>query len=81
MNGQPEITNLLRSLKPFVNKQGVLALDTLENVFAILDDPKMKTLSSNLESFSILRKEQRQKPENTEAEKSNLLHSFLKLRR
>ena len=29
MTGQPEINNFLRSLKPFVNQEGVAALETL----------------------------------------------------
>jgi len=58
LSGQTEIINFLRSLKPFVNKQGVEALNTLENVFDLLNDPKVGQLTSSVQSFSNLRKEQ-----------------------
>lgn len=60
MKVQPEVINFLRSLKPFVNQQGVVALTTLENVFEILEDPKVQTLFKNMETFSSLMKSQKQ---------------------
>lgn len=69
MAGQTEMINFLRSLKPFVNKQGVAALDTLENVFDILDDPKVERLNSNIQSFSNLRKQQVLQAKEKEREK------------
>ncbi|HHW06960.1 MAG TPA: hypothetical protein GXX34_05425 [Clostridia bacterium] len=56
MKIQPEFLNLLRSLKPFVNEQGVVALTTLENVFEILEDPKVQALYKNMETFAAMRK-------------------------
>lgn len=58
MSGQEEIINFLRSLKPFVNKQGVAALNTLENVFDLMNDSKVEQLTTNIHNFSNLRKEQ-----------------------
>lgn len=56
MKIQPEFLNLLRSLKPFVNEQGKVALATLENVFEILEDPKVQSLYQNMETFAHLMK-------------------------
>ena len=58
MSGQTEFINFLKSLKPFVNKQGVAALDTLENFFEILEDPKVQRLTNNIQTFTALRKEE-----------------------
>ena len=56
MTGQTEIIGFLQSLKPFVNKQGIVALNTLENIFNLLSDPKVEELTSNVQSFTNLRK-------------------------
>jgi len=63
MKPQPEFINLLRSLKPFVNEQGKVALTTLENVFEILEDPKVQSLYQNMETFAQLMKAQRPGPD------------------
>lgn len=67
MKIQPEVVNFLRSLKPFVNQQGVVALTTLENVFEILEDPKVETLFKNMETFSTLMKSQKQEDDGEKA--------------
>lgn len=67
MKIQPEVVNFLRSLKPFVNQQGVVALTTLENVFEILEDPKVETLFKNMETFSALMKTPKQEDEGEKA--------------
>lgn len=60
MYSQPEVMNFLRSLKPFVNQQGVAALETLETVFELMDDPKVQALNRNVETFRAMMKTQTQ---------------------
>ena len=60
MSSQPEVINLLRSLKPFVNQQGVVALETVESMFELLDDPKVQAFNRNVATFKSLMKVQYQ---------------------
>ncbi|HHX50184.1 MAG TPA: hypothetical protein GX711_01955 [Clostridia bacterium] len=65
MTGQPEINNFLRSLKPFVNQEGVTALEALENFFDLLDDPKVQSFANNVRTFTTMMRE-KTKGEKTE---------------
>lgn len=78
MSEQTEMINFLRSLKPFVNKQGVAALETLENVFDLLEDPKVERLNSNIQAFSALRKEQGLQEKTKKASNTNSLKELLR---
>ena len=62
-----EINNFLRSLKPFVNREGVAALETLENFFELLDDPKVQSFAHNVRTFTSMMREKtkREKAEST----------------
>jgi hypothetical protein len=60
VSSQPEVINLLRSLKPFVNQQGVVALETVESMFELLDDPKVQAFNRNVATFKSLMKVQYQ---------------------
>lgn len=60
MSSQPEVINLLRSLKPFVNQQGVAALETVESMFELLEDPKVQAFNRNVAKFKSLMKVQLQ---------------------